>query len=297
MNARKPRVSIVVIFHDMQREGARTLHSLSCSYQQGVTPPDYEVLAIDSGSDHALDPAFVSANGENFFYHYHRTDSVSPVGAVNLGARMARGDYLVIIVDGARMTSAGLVANTIKAAGLFPDPAVFSLSWHLGPDVQNKSMLDGYNQEVEDRLLDSIAWPSDGYRLFEISTLAQSSGKGFLGGVPSEFSWICTRRSTFLEMGGFDEGFQSPGGGQVNHDFRNRLMTRAGISPVMLLGEGVFHQFHGGVATNVPMDRHPAENFREEYKRLRGDYYTPAPTPPVFFFGTLPKAARRFLGA
>ena len=197
---------------------------------------------------------------------------------MNLGAAMARGEYLAVIVDGARMASSRLVAHTLMGAKLCTDPAVFSLSWHLGPDVQNKSMLEGYNQAVEDELLDSIDWPHDSNRLFEISTLAQSSGGGFLGGVPSEFSWICTRRDTFLALGGFDEAFQSPGGGQVNHDFRNRLMTRPGITPVMLLGDGVFHQFHGGVATNVPMAQHPAESFREEYKRLRGEYYRPAPT-------------------
>lgn len=88
----------------------------------------------------------------------------------------------------------------------------------------------------------------------------------------------------------------SPGGGQVNHDFRNRLMTRPGITPILLLGEGVFHQFHGGVATNVPMAQHPRELFFSEHERIRGHRYTPAPTPEVVYFGTLPRPARRFLG-
>ena len=288
-------LSIVVIFHDMQREARRTLHSLSPDYQRGVDPAAYEVIAIDNGSAAPLDAEAVRSHGPQFRYHFHATDAVSPVEAVNLGVEMARGEFVAVIVDGARMATPGLVAASLKGLLLGRDPAVCALSWHLGPDVQNKTMLDGYDQQAEDELLDSIGWPEDGYRLFDISTLAQSSGMGFLGGMPNELSWICLRRDTFDALGGFDERFRTPGGGLVNHEFRNRLMTRPGITPVLLLGEGVFHQFHGGVATNVPMDRHPMHDFRAEYGEIVGEPFKPEPTPPVIYFGKMPTAARRFI--
>ena len=288
-------LSIVVVFFNMPREARRTLYSLSTNYQQGVKADQYEVIAVDNGSPRPLDGDMVSAHGPNFRYHFHDTDAVSPVEAVNLGVEMARGEFVAVIVDGARMASPGLMKYTLRALAMYQDPVVGALSWHLGPDVQNKSMLNGYNQQVEDELLESIGWPDAGYRLFEVSTLAQSSAKGFLSGMPAELSWLCIRRDTFLDVGGFCPEFRSKGGGLVNHHIRDRLVKSEGITPVMLLGEGVFHQFHGGVATNVPMQQHPLKEYKEEYQRVVGKPFKWTPTPPVIYFGHMPPASRRFI--
>jgi len=288
-------LSVVVVFHNMRREARRTLFSLSKPYQLGVDEDEYEVIAIDNGSSAALRETEVRGFGGNFRYIFHPTQSVSPAEAVNHAAAAAAGEYLAIIVDGARMASPGLLRASLQALKLFPKPVVGSMSWHLGPDVQNQSMLEGYDQQREDQLLDSIRWPEDGYRLFEISTLAQSSHKGFLGGLPGELSWVCLSRATFDALGGFDQRFQAPGGGLINQHFRNKLVAEPGIQPVMLLGEGVFHQFHGGVATNVPMSKHPLHDFRAEYEHIIGKPFERAPTPPVTYLGTMPRSARRFI--
>ncbi len=288
-------LSIIIIFNNMRREAARSLFSLSPAYQQSAPEDEYEVIAIDNGSQSPLDPETVTRMGANFRYHFHDTTSVSPVEAMNLGAEMAGGKNLAFIVDGARMASPGLVSASLRALQLAPAPFVSSLSWHLGPDVQNKSMLEGYDQSVEDGLLDQISWPEEGYRLFEISTLAQSSRPGLLGGMPPECSWLVLPRAVFERIGGYDLGFQTGGGGLVNHDFRNRVLQVPGIYPIILLGEGVFHQFHGGVATNVPMKDHPIHRFKQEYKELRGGDYAPVTCPDIRYFGHLPGAARRFL--
>lgn len=288
-------LSIVVVFFNMQREATRTLHSLSSDYQRGVDAGQYEVIAIDNGSPRPLDACFVKSQGPNFRYHFHATDSISPAEAVNLGVEMARGEFVAVIVDGARMASPGLVKHTLQALAMSPDPVVGALAWHLGPDVQNHSMLEGYDQRVEDQLLESIDWPADGYRLFEIAVLAQSSARGFLGGMPGELSWLCLRRDTFQRIGGFRPAFRSRGGGLVNQDIRNRLMTCEGIAPLMLLGEGVFHQFHGGVATNVPMEQHPILEFKAEYEAIVGKPFSRSSTPQVEYLGPMPEAARRFI--
>jgi glycosyltransferase involved in cell wall biosynthesis len=280
----------------MRREAQRTLHSLSTAYQVDVSVSDYEVIAIDNGSTQALSAEEVQRHGPNFRYHYYQTDSVSPVDAVNMGAQFATGEHVAVIVDGARMATPGLIWATMKGSEMFANPFVCALSWHLGPDIQGMSMQHGYNQAEEDRLLDSISWPEDGYRLFDISTIAPSSKKGFLEGVPPECSWFAMPRSMFLDMGGFDERFRSPGGGLVNHDFRNRVLTRPIIAPVVLLGEGVFHQFHGGIATNVRTQDLPPTLalFREEYERIRKKKLRSSKSPPAVFFGKVPLHARRF---
>ena len=81
----------------------------------------------------------------------------------------------------------------------------------------------------------------------------------------------------------------------VNHDFRDRALEVPGITPVVLLGEGVFHQIHGGVATNVRIEEHPINRFRAEYRVIHGREYVIRPSPPAFLFGLVPDQARRFL--
>ncbi|MGP1283983.1 MAG: glycosyltransferase [Parasphingopyxis sp.] len=291
----KPALSIVVIFHEMRREAERTLFTLSPGYQRDVGPDDYEVIAIDNGSREPLDGAFVAGFGRNFRHILFETSSRSPAAAVNHGIDAARGELVAAVVDGARMVSPGLVAATIGAAATRPDPFILALAWHLGPDVQNVSMLGGYDQDAEDALLASINWRGDGYALFDIATLAPSSRCGFRGGMPNECSWFAMPRDTYRRLGGFDERFQSPGGGLVNQDFLHRALAVPEIQPIVLLGEGSFHQFHGGVATNVPMAEHPMPEFRAEYARIRGRAFAPPPPPDPRYFGRMPRRARRFL--
>lgn len=288
-------LSIIVIFYDMVREAERTLLSLSRPYQCNVAALDYEIIAIDNASADPLPPALLGQLGPGISYHFHQTDSPSPVDAINMGIGLARGRHVAVIVDGARMASPGLVSRTCQATRIFDNPVIASLSWHIGPKVQNLSMLDGYNQAVEDELLEQAGWIDDGYRLFEISALAQSSAPGFFGGFPPEASWLCASQEYWMKLGGYDPRFQSPGGGLVNHDVVNRIAADTSVSPIVLLGEGVFHQYHGGVATNVELKNHPGKRFKEEFLSIRGEEYSPMKMGHVSYFGDLCPAARRFI--
>jgi len=288
-------ISIVVIVYNMHREAKRTLFSLDAEYQTGVSSKDYEVIVIDNGSPEPLDRDFVTGLGPNFRYHYHDTTSVSPAKAVNVGVGLARGDEVAVIVDGARIATPGLVNATRRALRLFDQPFVCALSWHLGHDIQNVLIENGYDTEQEDSLLDSVDWPDDGYRLFEISTIAPSSRQGFLNGMPSECSWFAMCKAQFLEAGGFDERFQSPGGGLVNHDFLKRIQASGTFSQIVLLGEGVFHQMHGGVSTNVALSEQPLASFQDEYTRIHGAEYKPAKGQTVSYFGSITPSAFRFV--
>lgn len=289
------KLSIVVIFHNMRREAARTLYSLSPNYQRGVGSAEYEVIAIDNGSACPLDPEEVTQHGENFRYHFHATESVSPVGAVNLGSKMARSESLAVIVDGARMASPGLIRQTLMAQNLHPVPFIGALAWHIGPDIQPRSIQHGYNQDVEDQLLKAVNWRRDGYQLFDNSTIAPSSKNGFLGGFPVECSWFSIPKHFFESIGGFDPAFISPGGGLCNHEFRNRVATHQDTVSIVLLGEGVFHQVHGGAATNAPPDRRPHKMFDEEYRSIFGKPLASPPPNETLYFGALPDVARRYL--
>lgn len=85
-----------------------------------------------------------------------------------------------------------------------------------------------------------------------------------------------------------------PGGGLVNHEFLNRVYLANTFSPVILLGEGVFHQVHGGVSTNVKQSAHPLARFKDELAEIHGADFEWAKAPKVHYFGTMTPSAHRF---
>lgn len=286
-----PALSVIVVFHNMAREAPRTLLTLSSTYQQGVRNKDYEVIAVDAGSTVPLAADWVATFGENF--RLLRTEPAqSPAAAVNRAATAANGDGIAICIDGARMLSPGIVRLMIAAFNLYENPVVATLAWHLGPKIQNDSMLEGYDQAAEDRLLESVDWRSNGYNLFLIAALAGSSSGGWYSPI-SESNCLAVRREAWRQLGGLHEGFRSPGGGLVNLDFYRRACEQLG-ELVILLGEGTFHQYHGGVATNVPRAQHPWAFFVEEYRTIRGCGFE-APGKKPAYLGSVPQQAMPFV--
>lgn len=291
---RRPRLSVVVVVYDMAREAPRTLRSLSPAYQTGLTADDYEVIVVDNGSPTPLGGTCVRDFGPNFRYHYVQDAAKSPAAAVNQGVAMSRGQIVGICIDGARIASPGLLATALDAFRLHADPIVATLGWHLGPDLQQKSVLAGYGKEVEDGLLDGIGWPADGYRLFEISVLAASSFKGYLA-APSESNALFMQKGTFRELGGYEPAFDLPGGGLLNLDFFIRALERSQSPYVMLLGEGTFHQLHGGASTGAPapeVDRF--QRWAEQYRAIRGKEWR-HPEREALYLGRFTPAALKFM--
>ena len=266
---KKPKLSVVVVFFNMRREATRTLHSLTTAYQRDIAIDDYEVIALDSSSTEALDGDWVESLQKNFKYRFVESDLPTPCRALNYGAAMARSNTLVNLIDGARILSPGILANMLRAEQAFDTPFTYTIGMHLGRKPQNETLLEGYDQAVEDQLLDSIPWQTNGYKLFDISSLASSSQEGFLYPI-YESNCFAVGRASLEEIGGFDEAFEMPGGGLVNLDVFRKLFLHESTTPVLLTGEATFHQFHGGVATNVPATERMWDKFDDEYERLRG---------------------------
>lgn len=291
----KPKLSIVLVVYNMRREAARTLQSLAVPYQRDVSPESYEVIVVENRSGQTLDSAFVEGFGPGFRYFYRDVESTSPASAANFGASQARGSCLGLLIDGARIASPGLIRYALSGLGLASCPVVAALGWHLGPEFQWLSITRGYDRQVEDDLLLQSNWESDGYNLFSISTLAGSSADGYFC-TPAESNALFLSADLFRTLGGFDESFASPGGGYVNGDLFVRACASADTELVVLLGEGTFHQVHGGAATNVPVELREAR-FRlylDEYLAIRGKPFT-APEKESIFLGRLPLQARGVL--
>jgi hypothetical protein len=150
-----------------------------------------------------------------------------------------------------------------------------------------KSVREGYNQQVEDNLLADIEWPADGYRLFDISVFAGSSAQGWFHPI-SESNALFLPKAMWRDLGGFDEQFVSGGGGLVNLDPYVRACELPDSQLIILLGEGTFHQVHGGIATNAQTS--PWKQLHEEYVRIRGKPFS-APANHPWYFGEVHPSA------
>ena len=256
-------LSIVINFYNNRREAMNTLYSLTRAYQQGIQNLDYEVIAVDNGSSQPLSEDQVRAFGPEFHYRYVRTTSISPGPALNAACREARGDRLLVVIDGAHILSPGVVALTSEAFTHFPAPFLATVPFHLGPKQQNHSVLEGYNQQAEDELLARSGWKQDGYRLYGIAGSFADSSMGWFGCL-FESGGFGLRKTDFFSLGGFDERFIARGGGLVNLDIFQRALARRDLQYVMLFGEASFHQFHGGVASNASATQHPWKEFHDE---------------------------------
>lgn len=272
-------LTIIIVVFEMGREAPRTISTFLPPYQR--VRADTEIIVVDNGSREALelDPAW----GESVRYVRLDGSSLSPAGAMNVAAELATGKYLCLVVDGARMASPGLVDAGLRACRLFREPVVSAVAFHLGHEPQQVSTLKGYDRAAEDALLERISWPRDGYRLFEISTFATSNPHGWLGPF-NESNSLFLRRELFETLGGMDERFDLPGGGLVNLDFFSRAVGSPDMEFVVLLGEGTFHQVHGGAVSNpgVKRDqrRHSWPELLEDYSRVTGgQYLMPNRTP------------------
>lgn len=288
-------LSVVVVVHDMRREAVRTLRSLTPGYQRRIAPAAYEVVVVEAGSRDPLGREVVEGFGPGFRYVRLDADGVSPAPAANLGVRLARFPYVGLFIDGARVASPGLLHFAQRGLALAERPVVAALAWHLGPRVQWLSMLDGYDRDVEDRLLERSGWPRDGYALFSIATLAGSSSGGWFR-TPAESNALFMPRALFDELGGFDERFVSEGGGWVNGDLFVRACAAEATELVILLGEGTFHQIHGGASTNVAGPDRAARvaRFAAEYAALHGRPFA-APAKEAVYLGGLPRQAHDVL--
>jgi cephalosporin hydroxylase len=288
-------LSVVVVVHNMRREADRTLYSLSRKYQQGVESLDYEVIVVENGSDpeQRLGEEFVRSFGPEFRYlDLAQESQPSPAPALNRGVGLSIGRAVALMIDGAHVLTPGVLRFAMLGLSSYAPAVVTTQQWYVGPGQQNEMVAKGYEQGYEDRLFDEIAWPTDGYKLFDIGH--------FIGGRDWfdnqwESNCIFVPRPLLEQSGGLDESFSAPGGGFVNLDFFERMANSPGTNVVTILGEGSFHQVHGGTTTNVGALAERSgliDSYHDSYAELRGRRFV-TPNKEIHYVGTLPEAARR----
>ncbi len=267
------KLSVILIAYDMAREIPRTLQGLARNYQHGAQDLSYEVLLVDNGSPVPLDESIWAGIDVPLRLIQLPDASPSPARAINLALRQAQGEIICLMIDGAHLLTPGVFKMALACYRAFGNAVVAIRYFYLGMEEQTVSVRRGYDKYAEDELLARIQWPSDGYRLFEISTPLRSGAKQ-LAWFNRVFESNCLflTKSLFEELGGVDERFSYPGGGFVNLDTFKRAVESPGVTPIQIIGEGSFHQLHGGTTTNGDEDEREAllEKYRQEYLEIRG---------------------------
>lgn len=264
-------LSVIICIYNMNVEIVHTLTSALPPYQKGVNN-NIEILIVDNGSTDPPERAFLKTLPSNVRYLKYPNKKISPVFAINWAAKNhARGTNLMLCIDGARIFSDTIFASTLTVLDKIPEAFVYSIGYHIGKDKHYILSRKGYTIENFRDEFKSIRWLDNPRSLYNNSVLAGSSSNG--GWAPiQESNAFAFSREKFNCLGGYDERFESSGGGLCNLEIFERYTQDTEIINVCLIGEGTFHQFHGGAATS---EKVPRKVFDNEYESIFGQTYVP----------------------
>jgi hypothetical protein len=278
-------LSVIIAAYDMQRELPRTLISAMAPAQRQVDSSEYEILVVDNGSPTPLrlDQALWYPGGPSITVVRIDPSSAShsPVSSINAAVREAAGETVLVCIDGARMLSSLLIRRTIDRLRKTPAAVTIAGSRHLGSKPQMQSVMEGYCQDAEDVLLNTVDWQGDLDQLFSISVWAGAHVNN-CAFVQNESNAIGMTRSMWERIGGYNEGFSRPGGGLCNLELFDRIRRDRDAICVSLLGEATFHQVHGGAATS---NASYFGDSLQEYAAVTGRPYEFAPDGIVYDLG------------
>ena len=225
-------------------------------YQQDIDDLDYEVIVVENGSAPRPDgsaPTFVRSFGPEFRYLDLGDDGPAVAGprAQPGHRRVAGGDHIALMIDGAHVLTPGVLRYGMAGLRTYAPAVVATQQWYVGPgqqgDADARRLRPG---RTRTGCSSEIGWPADGYRLFEI---------GHFIGDRDWFDGLWESNCLFVPRE------PARAGGRLRRellDARRRLhqprpLRAARRRPrtsrcVTILGEGSFHQVHGGTTTNQP---------------------------------------------
>jgi glycosyltransferase involved in cell wall biosynthesis len=290
----KPLLSIIVIAYDMPRQALNTLRSLAADYQQNVNADDYEVILVENRSKRNMDAVAIASLPGNFRYFLRDEPGVSPAAAINFGFSQARGKFVGLMIDGARMVTPGVIEHALMAFRITPNAMVAVPGYNLGEHEQQFHLTHGYSEEKEIALLDGINWQNDGYRLFDISCLSEANPNGIFHPF-MECNCLFASAEVFKDIGYADERFNLQGGGALNLCIYRNVAMHPQTRSFVLAGEGSFHQLHGGVTTSEVAERDSLlKRLNEQLTELIGHPFR-SPTVQPILLGKIASPALSYL--
>ena len=257
----------------MARELPRTLRSLSPKHQLEIAADDYEVIVVDNGSPAPVDPTLVEFGGH---LRLERIDPAppSPVRAANLGLGAGARRLVGLVIDGARMASPGLLAGARRARHLAERPVITAPAFHLGSVTAHARRRGRLRPGGRGRAARRLGLGGRRLPALRGQHAGRVVGSGSVRSDGREQQPV-HRRAIWDELGGLDERFALPAGGLANHDLYRRACSLDGVELIVLLGEGTFHQYHGGAATSR---RFTWDEMHADYQAIRNEPHRPRST-------------------
>ncbi len=292
MEDSQPQLSVIVIGYKMARQLENTLFTLSAQYQKNIAAYDYEVIVVENESNDNLEPAIVEQLGRNFKYFRRVETAHTPVPAINFAFEQCSAPLIGLMIDGARMLSPRVLEYALLISKLSDRALTVVPGYHLGADEQH--LADDYNEAVEQTLLESINWQSNGHLLFDIASFSGGNNKGFFQPF-MECNCLFASAASFRDIGYADPQFTRRGGGGINLHMYRSLGMLPNATVFVTPGEGSFHQFHGGVTT-MAYEGRQAELLahKTQLQGLWPDGFHSLRKEPLLF-GAVPHNAQKFL--
>ncbi|MFT5484602.1 MAG: glycosyltransferase involved in cell wall biosynthesis [Halieaceae bacterium] len=290
----RPKISVIVIGYRMAIQLRNTLETLTPGYQRDIEASDYEVVIVENSSADNLDQNTISRLPDNFSYYLREEEGQSPVPAINYAFDRCRGEYVGLIIDGARMLSPGILSAALKAWSLDTNALAVIPGYHLGEQEQHQHTDAEQALREEQALLNSIAWRQRGYDLFTISTFSGANRNGYLHPI-MECNCVFASMRNFKRIGYANPDFTLRGGGSINLHIYRSLGMLGDTAVYLFPGEGSFHQYHDGVTTSSYEDRQ-AEIGRHKvqlHSYWPGGFHSLRREPSLL--GKVPPQAQRFL--
>lgn len=282
-----PTVSLIVVLYNMPLQGWNTLQSLMPGYQRGVSPSQYEVIVVENRSANNLPATLVAQLPPNFRYFLRDETGVSPASAINYALSLCRSKNVGLMIDGAYLLTPCVLHYALQALSLYR--SVVSVPGYYLTQMSMKESSDQQALRHEQELLDNIGWQDNGYKLFQEAVFSRGNRYGIFQPFMESNAFFFTRSA--LDNDAVDEGFSLPGGGSLNLHIFRQLCMKLKDSPVILIGEGCFHQYHGGITTTSDEQR---ERLVQDFKAQLDTYWPEgfkAITREPVFFGHIPPQA------
>lgn len=258
------KLSIVIGSYELRHQIRKTIVSIMEAIER-ASMKDVEVVIADNSKENSVQDEIGEAR-EGIRVVECGMHDMSIHAAINKVAADTEGEYLCIMIDGARIWSPGILSKWKHL--MSTNTVVHVPNYQLGKSHQMYREKSGYSQETEESLLEAIGWPNlKTKQLIENSWCEEHAGCG-----PKIFESNClfVSRSLWKAVGGFDTAFRRKDGGFASADLLNRLNAEGGKLKIIST-EGTFHQLHdGSTTTNPDKTRRALKEMTIEYKEIRG---------------------------
>ncbi|MGC1507629.1 glycosyltransferase [Ketobacter sp.] len=273
-------LSLIVILHNMPEQAWNSLLSLTADYQKGVSSTEYEVIVVENSSGNNIPPHRIKQLPENFKYVLREEPGVSPAPAINHALTLCRGENIGLLIDGAYVLTPGVLTYALQALRLYK--AVVAVPGYYLSQQGKDGGIGSSIVEYEQNLLRSIHWKTQGYSLFREATFNPGNRNG-------QFHPFMESNAFFFPKAAInertvDESFALPGGGSLNLHIFRQLCLSLETAPVILMGEGCFHQYHGGVSTSNNSERDErVKTFKQQLNTYWSGGFKAVTREPLFF--------------